>query len=288
MAVERTGTAISISTVSATGSQSIAVPSDCTCAVLFHLGAQDNADTVFGSGGATFTLGGSSFVWQGRTPSGSNNCDGAVLTLVNPASGSQTFAWNGCTEDYGVGLFVVFYKGVDTSNPVLDADGNSNITGTVTVSGLTTDTGSMTVLGACVFTNTPNTAINSQTVIVNNYGPVETTYLYVDIAEKAEASSVSSEQPGIDYCGVVAISLRASAVTASLNQHSFRFFNDDGSESAATVKAAINTNINLSANDVARVRFLVDSTGDAPATNFTLEYRKKPSGGSFGPWLEVE
>lgn len=286
MAVERTGTAVTIGTSSATSSQSVDVPSDCDCVVLFHVGANDGSDPMFGSSGAIFTLGGQSLTWRTRTPASANNIDESAHTLVNPPTGSQTFAWTGCSETYGIALILVFYKGVDTSDPVLASSGNSTDIGSVSVTSLATATGSKTVAAVGAFSVAPDASGNSQTVFINNSGPYYATELFVDVAEKAESSSMSATTG--DYMGIVAVSLRAMSATITLNQHSFRFFNDDGSESGSTVKAALNTNVNLSANDVARVRFLVDSTGDAPAKSFTLEYRKKPSGGSFGPWLEVE
>ena len=74
---------------------------------------------------------------------------------------------------------------------------------------------------------------------------------------------------------------------ASAIQHSFRFFNNDGSESASTAKAALNTNLTLSINDIARIRFLVDSIKSIGPKEFTIECRHKPSGGSFGPWEPI-
>lgn len=86
---------------------------------------------------------------------------------------------------------------------------------------------------------------------------------------------------------LVVMALRPESAAATIAQHSFRFFNDDGGESAATAKANINTNINLAANDVARIRMLIDANLDPAGKNFRLEFRHKPSGGSFGPWEKV-
>jgi hypothetical protein len=73
----------------------------------------------------------------------------------------------------------------------------------------------------------------------------------------------------------------------SLNQYSFRFLNDNGSESTATFAGAENANVNLSAGDTLRLRYLIDATGDPTGKQFQLEYRRKPSGGSFGAWEKV-
>ena len=74
---------------------------------------------------------------------------------------------------------------------------------------------------------------------------------------------------------------------AQASQYSFRFVNNDGDEDASTFKAALNTNVTLSPNDVARIRFLIDSLGSLGPKNFIIECRHKPSGGSFGPWEPI-
>lgn len=77
------------------------------------------------------------------------------------------------------------------------------------------------------------------------------------------------------------------SAAATLDLEGFRFRNDDGSESAATWKASQDTNITLAADTAARLRLLVNATGDPAGKQFQLEYRHKPSGGSFGPWKRV-
>ncbi len=72
-----------------------------------------------------------------------------------------------------------------------------------------------------------------------------------------------------------------------IEQEGFRFRNDDGSESAATWKAAQDTNITLGADTVARLRVLLNATLDPASIGAQLEYRYKPSGGAFGSWTKV-
>jgi hypothetical protein len=76
-------------------------------------------------------------------------------------------------------------------------------------------------------------------------------------------------------------------IVDQLDQYSYRFFNDDGNESSATAKANLNTSPTLSANDIVRLRFLLNATGDLDSKLFKLECRYKPSGQSFGPWETV-
>lgn len=75
--------------------------------------------------------------------------------------------------------------------------------------------------------------------------------------------------------------------TATLIQEGFRFRNDDGSETAATWNADQDATITLTANTPKRLRIVVDTTGDPESKNLQLEYRMKPSGGSFGAWNKV-
>lgn len=73
----------------------------------------------------------------------------------------------------------------------------------------------------------------------------------------------------------------------ALIQHSYRWVNDDGSESDSTFAAGTNVGVTLQPDTIKRLRFLVDSTGDTTGTSYRLEYRKKPSGGDWGDWIKV-
>ena len=73
----------------------------------------------------------------------------------------------------------------------------------------------------------------------------------------------------------------------TVNQYSFRFINDDGSESTSTFKAALNTAISLDKDTVTRIRFLVDTRAFSGQKTFKLKFRRKPLGGPFGPWENI-
>lgn len=81
--------------------------------------------------------------------------------------------------------------------------------------------------------------------------------------------------------------ISTGTTTATLTQYSYRFLNDDGSESTATFSGGLNTSVTLSQGDIRRLRILLDATGDVEGKQFQLEYRRKPSGGSFGDWTKV-
>jgi hypothetical protein len=67
--------------------------------------------------------------------------------------------------------------------------------------------------------------------------------------------------------------------TATLEQEGYRWGVDDGSESAHTWEAAQDTSITLPDTQSRLVRLLVDSTGDADSTAYTLRYQKNGTGG---------
>jgi len=77
------------------------------------------------------------------------------------------------------------------------------------------------------------------------------------------------------------------SAAATIEQEGFRFRNDDGDEDGATWKANQDTNISLAADTAARIRMLLNATGDPASIGAQLEYRYKPSGGAFGSWTKV-
>lgn len=97
--------------------------------------------------------------------------------------------------------------------------------------------------------------------------------------------TVSSVYNSAQVC--IAKSFKISSAAATLNQHSYRYLNDDGDEGSSTFAAALNTNVTLSPGDAFRLRFLLDATGDPTGKQLQLERRKRPSGGAFGAWGKV-
>lgn len=64
------------------------------------------------------------------------------------------------------------------------------------------------------------------------------------------------------------------ATATTHEQEGFRFYNDDGSESAATALAAQDTNASLAPDTPKRLRMLINAAGDPPSTAYRLQYRK--------------
>ncbi len=69
----------------------------------------------------------------------------------------------------------------------------------------------------------------------------------------------------------------------TMEQDSFRFRNDDGSESAATWKAAVNTDVTItvSGNTAFRIRFLVQETAGNASVNFKPQLQRQLNAGGF-------
>lgn len=79
----------------------------------------------------------------------------------------------------------------------------------------------------------------------------------------------------------------APGVQITLDQHSYRFFNNNGNEASSTTRANINVSPTVIINDILRLRFLLNATGDVSSKSFKLEYRYEPPGQSFGQWETV-
>ena len=277
----RTGSYTEIRSNSGSLSQSITVPSDATVALIWVMGG------YFTGSSPSVTIGGQSATLLTRVQD-SGETYNACFVLENPPTGSQTYAISGfgtLSALEGTFHIIGYYKnsvGVRSYSQATDGSGSNT---TITTGAMTSVSGDLAVVGAASYDGTAcDTAINSQTEVYNS----STAYLgtYAAAAEKSLSGTSATMSSYGRYPNCTAVVLE-QLVDTTLNQYSFRFFNDDGSESGSTTKAALNTNINLSVNDVARIRFLIDATGDPSGKQFQLEYRKKPSGGSFGSWTKV-
>ena len=206
MAITRTGSAVTVNATSDIGSQSITVPAGVDLCLMFLGGYESGEGPAFTS--YSCSLGGSSFTHIARSPE--NFDDIAVAMLVSPPSGSQTFSWS-CAPYNGPMFVLVFYTGVDTDTPILDSGGVDGDLASLTVSGLTTATGSMTVLGA-TGDGLPDTLVSGQTTIASVGPAARVGTIYLSTGEKAEASAVSvgySTQES--YGGLVAVSLKVGS-----------------------------------------------------------------------------
>lgn len=75
----------------------------------------------------------------------------------------------------------------------------------------------------------------------------------------------------------------AGAAALTITQEGYRWRLDDGSESTATWAAAQDTGITAPANAIRRLRFILDTSGDANAATYQLEYKEANDAG----WTKV-
>lgn len=87
-----------------------------------------------------------------------------------------------------------------------------------------------------------------------------------------------TQADGTDGWGVVGFALRPS--TAFFDQVAYRFRNDDGDETGATWKDALNTNITIGTNETFRLRLALKFDGD-PASN-SYDLQASINGGAWG------
>ena len=106
--------------------------------------------------------------------------------------------------------------------------------------------------------------------------------IYLTIAQRQSLS----ENPWQIY-EPETIWINVGSAAATLDQYAFRFLSDNGSESMATFLDELNANITLTPGSSTRIRMGINATGDLAGKQFQLEYRRKPSGGSFGDWNKV-
>ena len=201
MAIERTGTAVTIGTYNNSGSQSITVPADCTLAVISVADANAAGTVSINSVNATFDI------------YAANNWL-RVYHLVNPSTGSQTFAWSNFALMGGLAIIIAFYKGVDTSSPVRDSDfdANEGNPGTATTPSMTSAAGDMAVVGCAGYGGALTLTGGGQTSVatVNK----ETTY--AGIAELLASGSTITMTATGPYPVIAAIVLKPAAGGAAV------------------------------------------------------------------------
>lgn len=90
----------------------------------------------------------------------------------------------------------------------------------------------------------------------------------------------------LDFVGTPTWITGPTLSSIKAEQHSFRFRDDNGSETTASWLASLNTDVTRAKDTNTRLRTLVNVTGDLPAQNFQLEY--KDSAGTTWTKLPVD
>ncbi len=201
MAVTRTGSVIQIQNSSQSGSQSVTVPSDaqaCVVIVTFY----GNFNWIANN---PVTLAGSNLTTVQKTDEQIDNGHVWIGYKVSPATGSQTLAWNwGATPQEGANICVVFYTGVDTSNPIVSS--GQQLSANTDLTGLTASAGDMMVGGVYSYDSSPTVTDNSQTqlAVMGRYN-----LCYGGFAEKDGGTGFYFSSG--NYNTVVALVLKAAA-----------------------------------------------------------------------------
>ena len=179
--VTRTGTVTTITSTLQSSSQSVTVPADATLAVVMASLWRNATNWIAAN---PVTLGGVNLTTLQRTDEQTGNEHAWLGYLVNPATGSQTLAWNwGAAPTEGVNIAVVFYKGVVTSNPVVSS--GEQLTTDTDLTGLIAGPDDMMVGVAATYTSAPTVTDSGQTQLAV-MGP--TAGAYGGFAEKLGAT----------------------------------------------------------------------------------------------------
>ena len=220
MSIERVGTAVVINTDNDTGSQSITVPTDAQIAIAFYGGYADIAEAAFSSGGYSISIGDEPSTHVNRSPIDTTSNDVACSYVLNPPVGTQLIEWTLSSSILcGHLIVVVFYKGINISDPIVSSGGNDSPDGaTVSVSGLSYSSGDIVVGGAVEDNAPPGVSINSQTAIANTSTPdAKFGSVYISVGEKLSSGTFTASKEGDGLLGVVALVLRqGSAPSISL------------------------------------------------------------------------
>lgn len=124
MAIERISYSNISNSTANSGTVAITVPADATLAVLMLSGY--NGTTNYFTGGTDPTINSVTMSQITGTDGDTGKWMGAIFYLVNPATGSQTLAWDWAGTGTGdqANIFVMaYYKGVDTADLVRDTFG---------------------------------------------------------------------------------------------------------------------------------------------------------------------
>lgn len=233
----RVGTASEVNGQAGNGSTSVTVPAGTTAAVamwVFYRGISGEQVTSLSLGGSGMTV-----QAQEATPGDLSTYCVGVATLVNPPTGTQTFAWNYTTNDgreEGGKFIITYVNGIDTTNLVRAAGTDSNINATNTFVTLSTETTDL-LLAACCSATTSTPVLDGANYIDDSVLQL----LRYDACEVTPiATSTTVNMTGEDFSSMVAISL----------------FNFVGSGSDSAKVSVTESSANL-----IRVNIIEDTTG---------------------------
>lgn len=159
--VTQTGSAVVVESTGYNSSQGISVPSDAELAILCITGWTDGGVTF---GDTPASLNSVDFTKVQSTDDQSANGQVWIGYLLNPTTGTPTFAWDlniGRDPDEGVTYVLTFWKGVNTGAPIADSD--KETASDTDITGLSAGSGDMMVGVVYDYGVSPTVTDNSQT-----------------------------------------------------------------------------------------------------------------------------
>lgn len=205
------------------------------------------------------------------------NCKGGATTFTATFSAGTRFRT----------IYVAEYSGIVATSPLLNGARAENAnpgTGTDAVSSGNANATSQPALvwGFCIDTNggttpTAGTGYTSRTGVWSTatcLGRPEDKR----VTSTGNVAATFTATTGTDTHGS-GVGIFAEAASATIDQSAFRFYNDDGSESAMTGAAAESTNLTKPLGTNLILRQQIAATGDPASTAYKLRYQKNGSGG---------
>lgn len=206
-----------------------------------------------------------------------------VFELVAPATGANNLVFTMSGGGNGrSGVIIRSYTGVNQSTPTGTVVTNTGDTGTPTVT-VSSATDELVTDLMAIWSNTTMTVGADQTQRVN--GTYEDSTGRFCSSDQAGAGSVVMDWTGgngFDWA-TVGVPLKPASASATLEQEGYRWYDDDGDEDASTALAGQDTGVTLPAGSTARIRMLLNSTGDMATKQYKLQYKLS----SAGTWTDI-
>ena len=180
--------------------------------------------------------------------------NGTAGTVVN-GSGRPPRSPTPASSRLGADRLALQFVGVDDDNPLGPFTGMSGGTWAEAVAEFASATGT-------------DGAIQLQTATIASAGTID---------------GGSFTMAAADNWGVIGFAL----MPLYLKQEGYRFRNDDGNETAATWRQALNTSDTIALDTPFRIRFAIANLGGGITDNYQGQFRRKPSGGAFGAWTNI-
>jgi len=243
---------------------SLAFPSNVALgnAIVVLVASEAEPSSVTDTRGNTYTK---------LTGSGVSDVELSVWIADGGSGGANTVTINGASFVYALGIAELSgAHSAGAATPVVHTSGSSSAFTSGTPSITPTADGAM-FLGLCADLTGNATDVTPASPWTELHGTAHEMLAYYE--QPTAAARVFSGTINQYFCAVQ-VALLPAGPAATFEQHSFRFFNNDGSESASTPAAALNVGIACPIGEVKRLRILAAASGDVPSLQARLDYRK--------------